>query len=633
MSTSRSIPRILALILIAALSGLAQSPEVSIENPKPPRFIGPILKPFHVEKRRVSPARLDDSPRLEALVRSGNLYLSAQDVIALALENNLDIAIQRYGPFLAREVLRRAEAGNILRNVDTPVLEGPQSVSTAGISSTGLAGGAGVAAVGTVLAQVGAPLPNLDPILTANVQLAHQTSPETDTILVGTQSLTNDTRYYSFTYSQQFITNTSVSVSVYSNRSLVNSPYYILNPSTAGSVSLSITQPLLQGLSPAVNRRDIKAARNNLKITDLQMKMQVITTVSALLNLYWDLVSFNDDVRLKQRALDLAQKLYDDNRSQVQLGTLPQIEVTRAAAEVSARRGDLVQSQTHVAQQETVLKNALSRNSASNAWLDDAHIIPLDQIEVPKTEDLKPVGELITQALAQRPELQQSNINLASSKIMEAGDRNGLLPSLSAFAGLTNNGLAGAATPLCTNCSYFTGGEGTVLAQEFRRNFPNYSAGFSLSIPFRNRVAQADYMADELTIRQTELRLKRAENQVRVDVKNAVMGLQQARSRYESAVATRVLAEETLAAEQNRFNFGQTPDTTLVIQAQKDVVQDQTDEVQAMANYTHARINFDVALGQTLEVNHISMEEAIAGSVARESALPAVLPAPKGGAR
>jgi outer membrane protein len=624
----------MALVLIAALSGRAQSPEVSIETPKPPRIIGPILKPFHLEKRRVSPARLEDSPRLDALVRSGNLYLSAQDVIALALENNLDIAIQRYGPFLAREVLRRAEAGNILRNVDTPVLEGPQSVSTAGISSTGLAGGAGVAAVGTVLAQVGAPLPNLDPSLTAYVLLEHQTSPETDTILVGTQSLTNDTRYYSFGYSQQFITNTSVSVSVSSTRSLVNSPYYILNPSTTGSVSLSVTQPLLQGLSPAVNRRDIKAAKNNLKITDLQMKMQVITTISAVLNLYWDLVSFNDDVRLKQRALDLAQKLYDDNRSQVQLGTLPQIEVTRAAAEVSARREDLLQSQTHVAQQETVLKNALSRNSASNAWLDDVHIIPLDQIEVPKTEDLKPVGELIAQALAQRPELQQSNINLASNKIMEAGDRNGLLPSLSAFAGLTNNGLAGAATPLCgTGCSYFTGGEGTVLAQELRRNFPNYSAGFSLSIPFRNRVAQADYMADELTIRQTELRLKRAENQVRVDVKNAVMGLQQARSRYESAVATRVLAEETLAAEQNRFNFGQTPDTTLVIQAQKDVVQDQTDEVQAMANYTHARINFDVALGQTLEVNHVSMDEAVSGSVARESTLPAVLPEQKGGAR
>jgi outer membrane protein TolC len=625
------MPRILPLVLIAALSGLAQTPEVSIQTPKPPRYVGPLIKPFHTEKRQVSPARLEDSPRLQSLVRAGNLYLSAQDVIALALENNLDIALQRYGPFLAREVLRRAEAGNILRSVDTPVLEGPQSVSTAGISSAGLAGGASVAAVGTVIAQVGSPLPNLDPVLTAYVQLEHQTSPENTTVLVGTQSLTNDTRQYNFSYSQQFITNTSISVSVYSLRSLYNSPNFILNPSTAGAVSLSVTQPLLQGFSPAVNRRDIKAAKNNLKVTDLQMKMQVITTISAVLNLYWDLVSFNDDVRLKQRALDLAQKLYDDNRSQVQLGTLPQIEVTRAAAEVSARREDLVQSQTHVAQQETVLKNTLSRTSASNAWLDDVHIVPLDRIEVPKTEDLKPVSELIAQAVAQRPELQQSNINLANNKIMEAGDRNGLLPNLSAFAALSNNGLAG--TPLCNGpCSYSAGGEGAVLLQELRRNYPNYSAGFSLSIPIRNRVAQADYVADELTLRQTELRLKRAENQVRVDVKNAVMGLQQARSRYESAVATRVLAEETLEAEQNRFNFGQTPDTTLVIQAQKDVVQDQTDEVQAMANYTHARINFDVAVGQTLEVNHVSMDEAIAGSVARESALPAVLPG-QGGVR
>ena len=187
-------PPIVILALIAAVSGLAQTPEVSIETPKPPRFAGPILRPFHVEKRRVSPARLEDSPRLEALVRAGNLYLSARDVIALALENNLDIALQRYGPFLAREALRRTEAGNLLRTVDTPVLQGPQSVSTAGISSTGLAGGASVAAVGTVLAQVGAPLPNLDPTLSAQVQLGHQTSPETDTIFRDVRSGTRTTR-------------------------------------------------------------------------------------------------------------------------------------------------------------------------------------------------------------------------------------------------------------------------------------------------------------------------------------------------------------------------------------------------------------------------------------------------------
>jgi outer membrane protein len=630
--------RIISLVLIAALpvlsqSGLTQAPDVSIETPPLPRFIGPIVKPFHVQKRQVSPAKLEDSPRLESLVRGGNLYLTSQDVIALALENNLDIAIQRYVPFLAREVLRRAQAGSILRNVDSPILAGPQSVSTAGISSSGLAGGAGVGAIGTVISQVGPPTPSLDPSFSAQVQLGHSTTPETNLIAVGTNSLSSDFRFYNFGYSQQFITGTSVSIGISSYRTAVNSPFYTLNPNTAGNLNFQIQQPLLQGLSRAVNNRYIRVAKNNLKATDLEVKMQVIATISAVLDLYWDLVSFNEDVQLKQQALDLAQKLYDDNQAQVRVGTLQQIEVTRAAAEVSARREDLLQSQTHVAQQETVLKNALSRNGASNAWLDDVRIITLDRIEVPKTDDLKPVSELIVQALAQRPELQQSQINLGSDKIFETGTRNALLPNLSAFVQLTNNGLAG--TQVCGGCppGYFSGGEGNVLAQEFRRNFPNYSAGFSLNIPFRNRVAQADYVADELGIRQDELRLRRAESQVRVDVKNAVMGLQQARSRYESAVNTRTLAQQTLEAEQNRFNFGETPDATLVIQAQKDLVQDQTDEVQAMANYTHARNAFDVAIGQTLDVNHVSMDEAISGSVTRVSTLPATLPELKGSAR
>jgi len=216
---------------------------------------------------------------------------------------------------------------------------------------------------------------------------------------------------------------------------------------------------------------------------------------------------------------------------------------------------------------------------------------------------------------------------------MEKGSKNALLPGLSAFVDVNNTGLSGPINPLYTACPgcgtpdpFFVGGYGNLLGQIFRRNFPNYSAGFSLSIPIRNRVAQADYVTDQLQRRQTELQLKRAENQVRLDVKNALINLQQARARYETAVNTRVLAEQTVVAEQNRFNFGEATDTTLVIQAQRDVVLDQSGEVTAMANYTHAKILFDQAIGQTLEVNHISMDEAVAGQVARPSSLPAVLP-------
>lgn len=606
--------------------------------PKPVPFVGPLLRPFHLERRVFSPANLTDTPRLQALVRGGNLYLSVRDVIALTLENNLDIAIQRYGPFMAKEVLRRADGGGLLRSdINTDIIAGPQSVSTTGVSSngSGLATGAGVGGTAGFVIGYGPNPPNLDPQISGQAQFSHSTAPQTNTVATGTTSLVTDSRYFNFGYSQQFVTGTSVAASFTSNRSLLNSPFFLLNPSTTGSIDANISQNLLQGFGRAVNNRNIRVAKNNLKVMDLTVKMQVITTISAVLNLYWDLVSFNEDLRIKKEALGLAEKLYGDNQDQVKLGTLPPIEVTRAAAEVSARKEDLLISQTNLAQQETVLKNALSRNGVGSVWLDEVHIIPLDSLDIPKSDDLKPTAELIAEALANRPEIEQTKINLESSKINVQGTKNNLMPGLSAFADMNNQGLTGPVNPLYNGASgpvnpYFVGGYGNLLGQEFRRNFPNYSAGFSFSIPLRNRQAQADYAMDQLTIRQKELQMQRSMNQIRVDVRNAVIGLQQARARFETAVATRVLGEQSLKAEQDKFKYGATgTDVTTVIQAQKDLVNDQTLEAQAMANYTHAKINFDQAIGRTLDVNHVSMEEAVKGRVMRDSTLPDTLPGEK----
>jgi outer membrane protein len=616
-------------LIVSAWRISAQAPEVSIEIPKQPPVLGTLLRPFHLEKRIVSPAKLTNSPRLESLVRSGNIYLSAQDVIALVLENNLDIAIQRYGPFLAQEVLRRAKGGGILRSIDAPILPGPVSVSSLGVSATaaGLAGGAGIGAVGTIVTQAGPAPPNLDPNLFAYTSFGHLTSPQTNLLLNQTTALTSDFQQLYLQYSQSFATGTFAQLSFFSYRNLLNSPSNTLNPNITGSLDFQLSQPLLQGFGRAVNGRDIRVARNSLKFTDLQMKLQVIETVSSVLNLYWDLVSFNEDVRIKQQAQGTAQKLYEDNQYKVKLGTLSGIEVTRAAALVSAAKEDLLIAQTNVAQQETVLKNALSRNGVESAWLDEVHVIPLDRIEVPKTENLKPNAELVSEALSNRPEIQQQKINHDSQEIMLKGTKNALLPALNGFFELTNHGLSGPLSPIYNGCCgapdpFFVGGAGTLLGQIFRRNFPDYSAGVSLSIPFRNRQAQADYVTDELNLRQTELRLQRAANQIRVEVKNAVIALQQARARYETAVNTRALAEQNLEAEQKRFQYGAVPDTTLVIQAQNDLTADQTAEIQAMANYTHAKIFFDQAVGQTLDVNHISMVEAQTGHVARQSFVP-----------
>jgi outer membrane protein TolC len=622
------------------MGALAQSvtvrqSEAGILTPEPKNFVGKVLRPFHLEKRVVPPIKTANSPRLEVLVRGGNLYLSVQDVIALVLENNLDIAVQRYSPLLARESRRRAEAGGFLRQVDTPVVAGPTSVSTTGISTggNGLAGGSGIGGGGGIVSQIGPVPPSLDPNLFMSFQAGHLTSPQTITSLVQTTSLTQNYHSFFFQYAQQWITGTSAAFSFSNSSSYLNSTAPLLNPAIAGYFDITVNQPLLQGFSRAVNDRNIRVARNNQKVSALQVKQQVATTVSAVLNLYWDLVSFNEAVRIKEKALETAQSLYDGNKKQVEIGALPAIEVTRAAAEVSSSKEDLLIAQTNVAQQEIVLKNALSRNGIETPWLDDVHIVPLDRIEVPQTDEIRPVQDLINEAIANRTEVETKKINVDSQKILLKGDRNGLFPSLSAFAEVTNHGLSGPVNPLLKNGSpdpFFVGGNGGVLSQLFRRNFPDYSAGVSFNIPFRNRAAQADYVTDQLQLRQSELQLQRVLNQVRVDVKTALIGMQQARARYQTAVDARVLAEKSLEAEQKRFVSG-VSSVAQVIQAQKDLGSNQDSEVQAMANYTHARIAFDLALGHTLETNHIVMEEALSGQVQRESVLPSTLPTPRAG--
>ena len=285
-------------------------------------MVGHILTPFHLEKRRVAPATLSNTPRLESLVRAGNLYLSVQDVIALVLENNLDIAVQRYSPFLAREVLRRSEGGGFLRSVDTPIAAGPTSVSTAGVSvnANGLAGGAGLGSGGGIVSQIGPVPPNLDPSLYASFSTGHLTTPLTNESFDQTSVLTNSYRQYIFQYAQQFITGTSAQFTFYDYRSLLNSAVPLFNPSITGFLDLQISQNLLQGFNIGVNNRDIRIAKNNMKVTNLQLKLQVATTVSAALNLYWDLVSFVDAVRIKEQALATSQKLYDDDQKMVKIG-------------------------------------------------------------------------------------------------------------------------------------------------------------------------------------------------------------------------------------------------------------------------------------------------------------------------
>ena len=571
------------------------------------------------QPRTVPPINLANTSRLDALIKAGNLYLTAQDVVSLVLENNIDIEVQRYGPLLAREVLRRAQGGGLLRSVGQGVAAGPTSVSLAGVSVN--TNGAPATSAGgvnsSVLTQLGPSIPSLDPSISGFTQFQHQTIPQSNTLLSGTQSLVIDSRTFQVSYSQATDFGLSGSASFSTQRQKVNSAFFSLNPYTNANLDVSLTQNLLNGFGRPVNTRNIRVQKNNLKVTDLQFKQQVTTTVSAALNLYWDLVGFSEDVKSRQQAVSTAQQLLDNNRRQVQIGTLAEIEVTRAQSQLYAAKQDLLIAQTNQLQQETILKNVISRSGVGTTDLANLHVVPLDRIVIPEKDDLKTVDQLVLQALESRIEIETDKINLESTKMNMAGVKSALKPSLQAFGQMTNNGLAGNATAFALaqgGVPVFAGGYGSALAQILRRNYPNYSAGFSLNIPLRNRAAQSDYATTMLEFRQSELQLQKQINQVRVDVQNAVIGLQQARVRYEAAVEARKLSEATFEGDKRKYDLGAaTP--YQVVQDQRDLAAAQSSEVQAMANYSHARIALDQAIGGTLEVNHISLTEAMAGKV------------------
>jgi outer membrane protein len=614
--------------LFFAAEASAQS-EISVMAPT--GGLGWLTHPYQAPS--VPAIRLTNSPRFNDLIRAGSLYLTAQDVVALAIENNIDVEVQRYGPLLAKQVLRRAEGGGALRSVGLGVAAGPESVSLQGVSvnnsgSVALSGGNGVSSGGGIVTQLGPSIPSLDPTFGAFVNFQHATAPQSNTFLTGTTSLVQSVRSVQAQYQQNWDFGLSAQVTYASSYFHLNSPLFSLNPYTSGDLDLQITQNLLQGFGSAVNGRNIRVQRNNVKVSDLQFKQQVITTVSAALNLYWDLVSFNEDVRARRQEVTTAQQLLEDNKRQVQIGALAEIEVTRAEAQLYSSQQDLVVSQTNLQQQEIVLKNALCRDGISAAGLDNVRLIPLDKIQIPPTDDARPLPELVNQALQNRTEIATARINIDSNELNLVGIKNSLKPTLQAFAELTNNGLSGQLSAFGASqpgFDYLAGGYGNLLEQIARRNFPNYSAGLSLNIPLRNRAAQSDYATSLLELRQNQLNLRKNMNQVTVDVQNAVIGLQQARVRYDAASKARELQEQTLAADQRRYTLGAAT-VFQVVQDQRDLATSQSSEVQAMANYTHARISFDQALGTTLDVNHISLDEAIRGHIARDSALPANVP-------
>jgi outer membrane protein TolC len=618
-----------------------------------------LIAPY--SSRYVPPPNFSNSPRIDQTVRDGRMYLSLSDAVALALENNLDLAIARYNLPIADTDILRSEGGGSLRGVNTGVVQGTpgggvgtignNSTTTSGITSgasgggTGgtstAAGGAGTGSSGIVQSTLGGgpATPSFDPFLSGTLDLEQATQPQTSPF-AGTSSLNQHTAVGNFTYNQGFATGTTLSVGYNNNRVTTNSLFNSVSPQLSSNFRATVSQPLLQGFGWSLNRRNIVIAKNDREITDVAFRQQVIATVVQIQNIYWNLVSAYENVKVNEESVTLANKTLSDNQKQVEIGTLAPIEVVRAQSQVAANQQQLIVAQTNLQLQELLMKNAISRNLV-DPTLAAVPVVPTDTMIIPQTEPVVPIDELVNDALSHRPELAQSRINLKNQEITNRALKNGLLPSVNLFAFYGASAVGGEqsalatcpANPTPTEAEFCTPpgtfpsrGFGGTFSNLFDSSAPDKGIGINISIPIRNRTAQADQIRGQLEYQQNQMLLQQQQNQIRIDVRNSQYTLQQSRAQVEAARSAVALQRQSLDAEQKKYALGASTNT-LVLGAERDLTQAESNLVAANATYEKARVDLDRATGTTLTTLSIDIADAENGTVNKMPIIPGVGPA------
>jgi outer membrane protein TolC len=576
---------------------------------------------------------LTNSPLLGQLIRDGKLYLSLRDSIRLALENNLDLAIARYNLPIANTDILRTQAGGIFRGVNAGVVQGTPGGGVGGFGTgapgagaggtTGGAGGAGAGASGLVQSTLGTgtPVASYDPLITGSVGAEHQTTPLANQQIYGVPSLQSNTGQASVTYSQSFPTGTTLNVEFNNSRQTTNSPFFNLSPVLNSMFRLSFQQQLLAGFGFAPNLRYLTIAKNNKKISDIAFKDQVIATITQIKNIYWDLVNAYEQARVNEQSLAFAQHSLDNAKKQLELQSIPAMDVMRAEAEVSKRDQDLTVARTSLQLQELLIKNALTK-SLDDPVLEAVPVIPTDRLDTVETPPAEAVQDLIAQGLRDRPELAESDVDLVNRQISGRAARNALLPSLALVGFYGGSGLAGPLNPIYNlptpNSSNVPIDYSGALANAFNNSSPDYYIGLSLNIPLRNRVAKADQYRSELEYRQAELRREQLRKQIRIEVRNAQYALEQTGARVGAARKARDLAQRTFEIMQKEQSLG-AGSTFQTMTAQRDLSIAELDMVTAMTTYEKAKVELDRATGSTLEHNGIRVQDAENGTIASQS--------------
>jgi outer membrane protein TolC len=593
-----------------------------------PKFFPNLLAPYGPIS--IEAPGLTNSPRIDQLIRDGKLELSMQEAVELALENSMDIVVQRYNPWFADTSILKAEAG-----------------------------GFGFTTPGAVFGSSSAnnPLLNYDPLITTTLSIDDRNVPVNNPLTSGTGTglsslarLTLHTSTFNTQYSQGFHTGTTFYSFWDNTRSSSTSAANLFNPSVQSSIFVGFQQQLLNGFGRSVNTRNIRIAKNNRKIADWAFTQQAITTVTNTITAYWELVFARENVKVQEQAVTVAQKLYNDNKKQLEIGTMAPLDVTRAESELATDRQNLIVAQTVHLQNQQILKNAISKNPLAPNLV-NVEIIPTELPSRPEAIEAPSFEEAAKEAFAKRPELQEEALNLLNGEIDLKATRNALLPTATLSAQYGSVGLAGNQPKFTTKtiagvpvvdangnpvagdflpATQFTpngigqAGFGDAMSSVFHNNFPDYQVSLNVQIPIRNRSAQADNQRAILFQHQLEAQLQLLKNAALLDVRNTYIALTQDRAQVDAASKARELQQQTFDAEQKKYQLGAST-VYLVIQTQRDLISAQGTELRALANLEEAKANYERAVGRTLEVNKVTIADAKSGEAERETLIPGTL--------
>ncbi len=608
---------------------------------------GPLLgNPINMYRpTTIGKASFVNSVRLDNLVKDGKIYLSLSDAIALAIENNYDIAIARYNLDIADTDILRTKAGFAPLGAPSGLVEGTLggsvSILTTGGGPGGTtvgSGGAGSGVSGLTLTTAGAgPAPEiLDPNITGTVQFERATTPQSNALFSGNKAtLTTNTNLYNFGYNQGWVTGTALQATITNERITTDNPFQVYSPLLQSVFKATVTQHLLQGAGIWINKRFMYQAVNDRRITDSAFRQQILYTVNQVESIYWGLVSAYEDVQARQRALVQSTKLADDTHKQLEIGTMAPLDVVQADSTVATDKQALTASQNTLNYQQQIIKQAIARN-LNDPTLATAPVIPTDRIALDQLpEESQPVEDLVQAAFRNRPELEQAALTLRNDEITLKGARNQLLPALDIYGFYGSSGVGGAQSPDAVN--FQTGqpyppgtlpssGYGTVLNNLFNSSAPDKGAGFSMTIPIRNRSAQAQQERSLMEYRQAELRMAQLYTQIRMQVVNQQFALTNDRAQVQASVAARDYAQQSLDAEEKKLKLGASTTANVLLQT-RNLATAENNLIAANAAFAKDRAGLYQTLATTLEHYGINLSDAAKGAVNTAPTVQGVQPA------